>query len=628
MNDEVATLRAFNRSYTQRIGVLAESYLDTGRPLGPSRLLFEIGADGARVGDLRRRLGLDSGYLSRLLRQLEHEELITVDGRSRRPPPTVRPTLGGRTPRVAAARPAFRTRRPAPRRPAVATPARVELAAALTTAERLLRAATVTFDIVDPRSPDAEAALGRYFDELDVRFHAGFDPAAAGADDGAAMGPPRGAFVLLRSDGTTVGCGGLQPLDDRTAEIKRMWIDRPGEGSGSARDSCPSWKQSPPISATDVSCSTPTRRSSRPSRCINGPATTRSLVTTTTPTPTTGSARTSERSRPRARCPRRERPSCTPAPDGGLSRFQTGSGGICLGFRDRSRPETNPAQMRPEVDVGQDEAMIRRLGKNLGVFKGTPPAASVQLELDGYRRCVACSRVRRSPVSSTRSSRPSTSGSRSGAGPIGTSSATRCSTTAHGHKPWWATRRSSRSSSRCSARTATSSPTPRGATRHRSVAARGIATRAPRPTSRGRAVGRPHPVPGVRHRRAHHAAGLSARERAHRRRARKSSLRTPCSRVSSRRSRAVLRRALAGAPHGRRRRRLPVRLRHVASGNARPPRAAGPPLPAGALRPARHRPAAPTDHRGQPADPEATARAVTPRQRSLVGLHDPYFYDG
>ena len=42
----VDVLRRFNRSYTQRIGVLDESYLDTGRPLGPSRLLFEIGADG------------------------------------------------------------------------------------------------------------------------------------------------------------------------------------------------------------------------------------------------------------------------------------------------------------------------------------------------------------------------------------------------------------------------------------------------------------------------------------------------------------------------------------------------------------------------------------------------------
>src|SRR5436189_4598620 len=86
--DEVATLRRFNRCYTQRVGVLDESYLDSGRPLGPSRLLFEVGSAGARVADLRRRLGLDSGYLSRLLRQLEQEGLVAVgpdphDGRQR-----------------------------------------------------------------------------------------------------------------------------------------------------------------------------------------------------------------------------------------------------------------------------------------------------------------------------------------------------------------------------------------------------------------------------------------------------------------------------------------------------------------------------------------------------------------
>ncbi|MCU1390936.1 MAG: PadR family transcriptional regulator, partial [Ilumatobacteraceae bacterium] len=40
---DVAALRRFNRAYTQRIGVLDESYLGTGRPLGPSRFLFEIG---------------------------------------------------------------------------------------------------------------------------------------------------------------------------------------------------------------------------------------------------------------------------------------------------------------------------------------------------------------------------------------------------------------------------------------------------------------------------------------------------------------------------------------------------------------------------------------------------------
>lgn len=229
--DEVATLRTFNRCYTQRIGVLAESYLGTGRGLGPSRLLFEIGAEGARVVDLRRRLGLDSGYLSRLLRQLEQENLVTLsadpgDGRQR----IVRLSPAGRG----------EWRRLDRRSDDVArhlveplsARQRAELASALATAERLLRAATVDTDLVDPRSPAAQSALARYFGELDERFRSGFDPGAGGAADIAAMRSPDGAFVLMRSDQATVGCGGLQRIDDATGEIKRMWIDPDWRGLG------------------------------------------------------------------------------------------------------------------------------------------------------------------------------------------------------------------------------------------------------------------------------------------------------------------------------------------------------------------------------------------------------------
>jgi hypothetical protein len=52
---------------------------------------------------------------------------------------------------------------------------RAELCDALETAERLLRAATITFDVVDPRSDDALSAMTAYFDELDQRFPTGFD---------------------------------------------------------------------------------------------------------------------------------------------------------------------------------------------------------------------------------------------------------------------------------------------------------------------------------------------------------------------------------------------------------------------------------------------------------------------
>jgi len=48
------------------------------RALGASRLLWEIGEAGTETLVLRRRLGLDSGYLSRLLRRLEAERLVTV----------------------------------------------------------------------------------------------------------------------------------------------------------------------------------------------------------------------------------------------------------------------------------------------------------------------------------------------------------------------------------------------------------------------------------------------------------------------------------------------------------------------------------------------------------------------
>ena len=77
----VAQVRRFHRSVTQRIGVLEDDYLHRGRPLGEARVLWEIGPEGCDVRALRTRLGLDSGYLSRLLRSLEADGLVVVDAR-------------------------------------------------------------------------------------------------------------------------------------------------------------------------------------------------------------------------------------------------------------------------------------------------------------------------------------------------------------------------------------------------------------------------------------------------------------------------------------------------------------------------------------------------------------------
>lgn len=230
----LATLRAFNRSFTQRIGVLDDSFMASGRPVGAARLLFEIGLDGAGVLDLRRRLGLDSGYVSRMLRDLERDDLVVVapdpdDARRR----VVTLTSAGSRAW------ADLDRRSNDLALGLLAPLsdrqRRQLADALETADRLLRAATITFDVVDPRSDDALGAMTAYFDELAIRFTDGFDPGDTLVADAPSMREPSGAFVVARSDADVVACGGVLRHDDTTGEIKRMWVHPAWRGLGVGR---------------------------------------------------------------------------------------------------------------------------------------------------------------------------------------------------------------------------------------------------------------------------------------------------------------------------------------------------------------------------------------------------------
>ncbi|WP_433541349.1 bifunctional helix-turn-helix transcriptional regulator/GNAT family N-acetyltransferase [Streptosporangium sandarakinum] len=74
----VAEIRAFNRFYTGVIGVLHQGILDTPYSLTEVRVLFELnGGDRMETGELRRLLGLDAGYLSRILGRFESDGLVT-----------------------------------------------------------------------------------------------------------------------------------------------------------------------------------------------------------------------------------------------------------------------------------------------------------------------------------------------------------------------------------------------------------------------------------------------------------------------------------------------------------------------------------------------------------------------
>ena len=83
----VAAVRAFNRFYTNVIGLLRGKYLDTPYSLTEARLLFELGQRAAsEVADLRRVVDIDAGYLSRILGRFEDDGLISrqrspADGR-------------------------------------------------------------------------------------------------------------------------------------------------------------------------------------------------------------------------------------------------------------------------------------------------------------------------------------------------------------------------------------------------------------------------------------------------------------------------------------------------------------------------------------------------------------------
>src|SRR4051812_28544954 len=86
VEQRIAAIRSFNRFYTQKIGVLNDGLLRTPFSLTEARVLYELAArDRTTATTLRQELGLDAGYLSRLLQQFEKGRLIV-----RRPSPTDR----------------------------------------------------------------------------------------------------------------------------------------------------------------------------------------------------------------------------------------------------------------------------------------------------------------------------------------------------------------------------------------------------------------------------------------------------------------------------------------------------------------------------------------------------------
>jgi GNAT superfamily N-acetyltransferase len=184
---------------------------------------------------LRARLGVDAGQMSRMLRALEADGLVTVtpsdaDGRVRVARLTAkglaeRALLDERSDALAASILA-----------PLAPDERAELVAAMRTVERLVVASLVELRQVDPESADAQRCLRAYVAELNRRSpDQGFDPRKGATAEPQEVRPPNGAFVVVYLRGEAVGCGAVKHHPGAVTDVKRMWLAESARGLGLGR---------------------------------------------------------------------------------------------------------------------------------------------------------------------------------------------------------------------------------------------------------------------------------------------------------------------------------------------------------------------------------------------------------
>ncbi|OYU40880.1 MAG: PadR family transcriptional regulator [Pseudorhodobacter sp. PARRP1] len=234
MLDHIARLRRFNRAVTREVGALDHSYLGRGRPLGAARVLQLITPQGTDIAEIRARLALDSGLLSRLLRSLEAESLIQLvsdpaDRRRR----TAHLTGAGEAEMraynaIGYARAAETLARAKGREQA--------LIDAMDLIATTLLQDQIAIRDAGPSDPASLACLQSYYDLLAEKI-TGITPdmLALPLSDPEKYRAPHGAFLVAWSDDLPVGTVSLRPLDGTTAEVKRLWVHTSARGQGLAR---------------------------------------------------------------------------------------------------------------------------------------------------------------------------------------------------------------------------------------------------------------------------------------------------------------------------------------------------------------------------------------------------------
>ncbi|WP_292021675.1 bifunctional helix-turn-helix transcriptional regulator/GNAT family N-acetyltransferase [Maritimibacter sp. UBA3975] len=224
---DIDRIRRFHRAVTREAGVMDQSFLGRGRPLGAARVLNAIGRGICEVGAIRDYLGLDSGLMSRLLRALEDEGLVTTSPA----PSDARRRIANLTPAGMSEFEAYEAlSNQRAQRLLDHHPNRADLIAAMDLIASALGQHAVTFEEVDPRAPEAVTCLNAYFAELARRFRTGFEVHLSKDPEAVDMLRPKGAFFVIMSDGLPIGCGGVKGHDGTWGEVKRVWIDPSARG--------------------------------------------------------------------------------------------------------------------------------------------------------------------------------------------------------------------------------------------------------------------------------------------------------------------------------------------------------------------------------------------------------------
>ncbi len=235
----VRAVRRFNRFYTGRIGVLQEGYLESPFGLAEVRVLYELAhRDDVTAGELARELGLDPGYLSRILRGFSGRGFVAaesspVDGRRRllRLTPAGREAFAPLQERSRAEIGALLTR--------LSAPDQERVVAAMATIERLLDARAkppVPYLLRPPGPGDMGWVVGRHgvlnaheygWDERFEGLVAGIVAAFVEGHD-----PRRERCWIAERDGEPVGSVFLVAVSERVAKLRLLLVEPRVRGLG------------------------------------------------------------------------------------------------------------------------------------------------------------------------------------------------------------------------------------------------------------------------------------------------------------------------------------------------------------------------------------------------------------